>query len=66
MKDRNNFVGNDGNLELVGDGQDLLDMLRGEAGTARVRGVIDKDGARPIRYLTFQVIQIDFPAFLRQ
>ena len=60
------LVGDDGNLELVGDGQDLLDVLRGEAGTARVRWVIDKDGTGSFRDLTAQMVQVDLPALIGQ
>ena len=60
------LVRDDGDLELVGDGQDFLDVLRREAGAARVRWVIDKDCFGSIRDLTAQMVQVDLPALIGQ
>lgn len=40
-------------------------MLGGEAGAARVRRVVDKDGAGLRGDLALEVLEVDLPAFLR-
>lgn len=55
------LVGNDGNAELISDGEDLLHVRLGEAGAAGVRGVVHEDSLGALVDLRFEVLKIDFP-----